>query len=200
MIQSGEYRYLSPVIAYDQTTGVVGKLISAALTNNPALDGMEEVAALSLVHPHKNESSTDVAALMHASNELLAALRAKTAEAEQSRTELAALRRQLDDARLAALIDDATHGGRLLAYHVEAARKLGKVDLAALSTLLDRPPLVPLGTQTDALRARGWNPDAARPAALTSEKRHVATLGGRTPQEFAALKARFTTEESGHTD
>jgi len=54
--------------------------------------------------------------------------------------------------------------------------------LAALSTLLDRPPLVPLGTQTDALRARGWNPDAARPAALTSEKRHVATLGGRTPQ------------------
>lgn len=80
---------------------------------------------------------------------------------------MAALRRQIDDARLAALIDDATHGGRLLAYHVEAARKLGKVDFAALSTLLDRPPLVPLGMQTDALRARGWNPDAARPAATS---------------------------------
>lgn len=88
MIQSGEYRYLSPVIAYDQTTGVVGKLISAALTNNPALDGMEELTALSLVHPHKNESSTDVAALVHASNELLAALKAKTVEAERSNTAL----------------------------------------------------------------------------------------------------------------
>lgn len=38
MIDAGEYAYLSPVIAYDKTTGVVNGVINASLTNIPALD------------------------------------------------------------------------------------------------------------------------------------------------------------------
>lgn len=45
MIASGEYRYISPVFTYDKKTGAVKKLLHAALTNNPALDGMDAVAA-----------------------------------------------------------------------------------------------------------------------------------------------------------
>ena len=45
MIDSGEYRYLSPVLEYD-TLGNVRGLHSVALTNSPALDGMA-LAALS---------------------------------------------------------------------------------------------------------------------------------------------------------
>lgn len=45
MIESGEYKYISPVFTYDKKTGAIKNLINAALTNNPALDGMDAVAA-----------------------------------------------------------------------------------------------------------------------------------------------------------
>lgn len=47
------YRFISPVFSYDKT-GQVLELINAALTNTPALDGMEEVllAAASLMVAH----------------------------------------------------------------------------------------------------------------------------------------------------
>jgi len=44
-IEAGEYRFISPVITYDKATGAIKKLINAALTNNPAIDGMESVSA-----------------------------------------------------------------------------------------------------------------------------------------------------------
>jgi len=44
MIQSGEYRYISPVFEYDRTTGEVLAVRMAALTNAPGLDGMAAVA------------------------------------------------------------------------------------------------------------------------------------------------------------
>lgn len=42
-IASGEYKFISPVFAYDKT-GAVIELMNAGLTNNPAIDGMLEVA------------------------------------------------------------------------------------------------------------------------------------------------------------
>lgn len=43
-IRDGEYRYFSPVFSYDQRTGAVLALQMGALTNNPALDGMQPLA------------------------------------------------------------------------------------------------------------------------------------------------------------
>lgn len=45
MIDSGEYKYISPVFTYERKTGSITRIINAALTNNPALDGMDAVAA-----------------------------------------------------------------------------------------------------------------------------------------------------------
>ncbi|MGD9610778.1 MAG: phage protease [Desulfovibrionaceae bacterium] len=45
-IQADEYRYISPLFAFDGKTGAVLSLVNAALTNNPALDGMAAVAAV----------------------------------------------------------------------------------------------------------------------------------------------------------
>jgi len=42
MIGAQEYRYISPVIGYDKT-GAVTALFMAAITNNPAIDGMDAV-------------------------------------------------------------------------------------------------------------------------------------------------------------
>lgn len=44
LIKAREYRYISAVFVYD-TKGYVRKLLHAALTNNPALHGMDEVLA-----------------------------------------------------------------------------------------------------------------------------------------------------------
>ncbi|WP_420996233.1 phage protease [Cupriavidus sp. 30B13] len=44
MIAAREYRYISPVFSYDPKTGAVGQLLHAALTNNPAIDGMDDVS------------------------------------------------------------------------------------------------------------------------------------------------------------
>jgi phage I-like protein len=43
MIAGGEYRYLSPVFTFDPQTGTPLDLINVALTNNPAIDGMQPV-------------------------------------------------------------------------------------------------------------------------------------------------------------
>lgn len=53
LIQNREYRYISAVFAYD-TQGYVRKLFHAALTNNPALDGMDEVLAAASVQFNPN--------------------------------------------------------------------------------------------------------------------------------------------------
>lgn len=45
MIENREYRYISPVISYDKTTGAVTGLPMAALVNYPALDGLNDLAA-----------------------------------------------------------------------------------------------------------------------------------------------------------
>lgn len=42
-IEQHEYRYLSPVFAYDRKTGEVLDLLHVALTNTPAIDGMDEL-------------------------------------------------------------------------------------------------------------------------------------------------------------
>ena len=50
LIDGGEYKFASPVIGYDKATGAVTALYMAAITNDPAIDGMDEVllAAASL--------------------------------------------------------------------------------------------------------------------------------------------------------
>lgn len=44
-IRADEYRYISPLFTFDLATGAVLELVNAALTNNPALDGLAAVAA-----------------------------------------------------------------------------------------------------------------------------------------------------------
>lgn len=42
-IASGEFKFISPVIGYNKGTGNVTALYMAAITNNPSIDGMNEV-------------------------------------------------------------------------------------------------------------------------------------------------------------
>lgn len=58
LIQNREYRYISAVFAYD-TQGYVRKLFHAALTNFPALDGMDEVLAAASAQLNFTQSTTE---------------------------------------------------------------------------------------------------------------------------------------------
>lgn len=48
MIQAKEYRFISPVFTFDDATYEVGSLISIALTNNPALHGLTDLALVAV--------------------------------------------------------------------------------------------------------------------------------------------------------
>ncbi len=215
MIQSGEYRYISPVISYDKATGAVTRLVSAALTNSPAIDGMEEVTALTLVNeadpvaalrrymakqvdPAALRIADQVEALVAATREALAQLKAQSAAARQAQTQVSALTRQMQAARIDAVIDSALDEARLLPAQAEAARRLAETDIEALTAVLNRPAIVPalLGMQSDGIK----RPAAHRGATLTREDMHMCSLTGRKPEEFAALKRRFEAEDTGTPD
>ena len=50
MIAAGEYRHISPVFPYNAVTGEVLKIVGLGLTNNPALPGLANLAALAARH------------------------------------------------------------------------------------------------------------------------------------------------------
>lgn len=61
-IKAGEYRFISAVFPYNKQTGAVENLFMAALTNQPGLDGMQSVSALSAAMANKlpNNPNGDV--------------------------------------------------------------------------------------------------------------------------------------------
>lgn len=66
-LKNGEYKYLSSVFHFHETTGEVLFLVCAALTNDPALDGLSEVtlAALSARAANLFQADTDTAPIPH---------------------------------------------------------------------------------------------------------------------------------------
>ena len=69
-IAADEYRYISPAFLFNYSTGEITELVNAALTNTPALDGLDPVAAAILCGRAAAKSTEE-----HTMNkELLAAL------------------------------------------------------------------------------------------------------------------------------
>lgn len=103
-------------------------------------------------------------------------------------SELAALSAQVQTGGLDKLINDAKEDGRLLPSMESWARDLGKDNFAALKTFVDNAkPMAALkgqqaGTETP--------PPKNDEHGLTAEELEAAALTGRTPKEYAALKAQ----------
>jgi phage I-like protein len=73
-IAAREYRYLSPVFAYDPQSGRVRQLLHAALTNDPGLDGLTDLAALAADLFLPPTTSRGIAPMNELLKKLLAAL------------------------------------------------------------------------------------------------------------------------------
>ena len=73
-IASGEYKFISPVILYEKVTGRVKGILSAALTNNACIDGMDDVLSRAAASFLLDESTSQESLTMDM-DELLEQLR-----------------------------------------------------------------------------------------------------------------------------
>lgn len=102
--------------------------------------------------------------------------------------QLAALSAQVETGTVDSLIQDALDEGRILPVHEQWMRDLGNKDVAALKEYLNNAPPV---AALKGMQAGDEKPPAKKPTneGLTDDELEAARLTGRTPEEFAALKA-----------
>lgn len=129
-IDAKEYRYLSPVIAYSRQTGEVLDIRMAALTNDPAIEGMQELellaAAKYCTHQPEEPKMEELLKLFGlqpdaSEADAVAALKAL----QQKRSELQAEITQKDEAIAAAKAatpDDAVEAMKALQAEVAALK------------------------------------------------------------------------------
>ena len=150
-IKNKEYRYLSPLFYYNTETGEVLELESVALTNTPALDGLDDlIAALSKKHTQEKtmpdpkdiaaltvEVETEkarVASLTVERDELKTNIAALTTERDELKTKVAALEAEkvataaaTEKAQCAELLTAALTSGKVLPVHKAYLEKQGTV-------------------------------------------------------------------------
>lgn len=182
MIESGEYRYISPVFSYDKKTGAIKSLINAALTNNPALDGMDEVAVQAAARFSISSTTQEVEMEL---NVLLAALRKLTGQDEKADAEsvlgcVKAAYVDLDarDAEIASLKAAAPDPAKFVP--VETMKSL-QDDLAALRTQVN-------GRDVDGLVTAALSDGRLLPA----QEKWARELGGK---DMTALKGYLDTAQ-----
>lgn len=222
-IDAGEYKFISPVFSYDKTTGEVLQMEMAALTNNPALDGMHAVAALA--HEFFNRSDSGQSSEDHKMQAIAAmlglaagalekdvidavtALKAKTTDQEAQiaalttetaalktqaldpakfvpvetvtalQTQIATLTTRLNDTELEDVIAVALSSGKLIPAMEGWARDLGKKDLAALKTYIEKNPAIAAlnGNQT------GGKAPAENGDVLSADALKITAMMGNDP-------------------
>lgn len=186
-IRAGEYRYISPVFAFDRQSGAVLRLICAALTNHPAL------AALTTLRQERDSAKAQAEAAPDPQKFVaMATFSAVQQEAAQLRDELTKLKNEAQAAALKDDIEAALKDGRLTAATRGWAESLAKTAPDALKAFLaTQPPVQALtGTQTGGRTPAGDKPGTV---SLTAEELHICERLGLTHEEF--IEARQATKE-----
>ncbi|WP_199031722.1 phage protease [Ralstonia sp. ASV6] len=208
LIAQKKYRYISAVFFYSPVTGEVLEILSVALTNTPALDGLEAVAALARKQFNFREgefdmSQQEIAALTTERDGLKSQLAALTKDRDGLAQQVVALTQDRDalkarvdgiekekaEAALAAerkqhgdLLQAALTDGRLTPAQKPWAEKQS---LAALTEYLDASkPLALLDKQTEG------SGDGKH--SLTKDELAMCTRMGVTPEQYIAAKGPKT--------
>jgi phage I-like protein len=192
-----EYRYVSPVFTYAPKTGVVERIFNVALTNTPALDGMEAAVAHSLaLAPEDGESDEtrletlrrEIAKNQADLERTKAELETLIAAKQSAQAGHEALKSRLAREELERVIEGYLEAGKLTPAEKDAALTLARHDLASVRKMLDMRASF-FGCQSD--RIGMPLPGHKGIAGLTSADLRACELTGRSPEEFAALKAQF---------
>ena len=138
-IASKAYRFISPVFSYDPSTGRVQKLFHAALTNDPGLDGLTDLAALAaeLLLPPTNPLEISMNELL---KKLLAALGLQESATEaEALAAVASIKTNVAtlSAQVAAPPDPALYAPVSVVTALQAEGAGLKTQLATLSAEID---------------------------------------------------------------
>lgn len=172
MIDADEYRYLSPVLIYDEPTGEVLSIYNIALTNNPALDQLPAVqAALAALSATKTQLNQEVPSMEELLERLQWMLNMPVgATADDIVAQLQKIIDQIKSAKPAALSAD----GKVLAGGLGALLSSSSAQIAELTAkLAAAPAAAPLsGVPLDVVQAM-----QAQIAALTAQQATDALRG-----------------------
>lgn len=187
-IKADEYRYISPVFTFDPKTGAVLELKSAALTNYPALDGMDAVAARTEDDPAMKKETLE--ALRH--------FFGLAADADEDAA-LAALKAQGDGQTLTAMLAVAKEADPDPAQYVPAAMLTAAQEknaalAAKVKELEGSGTLAALTAEIDAALADGRLPKACEGWAKTTAKTNPEAIKSyiASAVPVAALKGTQT--------
>ncbi len=134
LVQSGEYRYFSPVFEYARGSGEVTRILMGALTNHPAIAGMEAVNLMAAASARFTTTPTTSTKESDDMNELLKKLLAALGLPEDASEEqaLAALKALTDKPAVAATTATTTAPDPAQYVPVAVVQEL-QTNLAALS-------------------------------------------------------------------
>ncbi|MCK8106183.1 phage protease [Pseudoalteromonas sp. 2CM41L] len=191
-LKNDEYRFISPVFHYDKQTGRPTKLRHFALTNDPAVDGMDKVAVLKASKTHVNNGENT----MNAAQKLLSLLgitvdddKITDADYTQATTALTALKAKADEA-------DTLTNQLSTANDVVAALKANSPDSEVnLAKYVPVETYNALHTEMVALKSTSATQTVEQEInkakqdgrVITSEEEYLTNLGNQ--QGVAALKA-----------
>lgn len=212
-VESREYRYISPVIMFDDDRRVV-EVPRASLVNNPALvmpallsreNPMNEkllalLASFGLDPSNATEAQLQEVQATFARGKAPVALpsleshvpveqyEAVVGELAQAKATLETYQQAQHQEKVARVIKEALNSGRLMPserafFENQAAKDLGSVE----TFLTSRSPR---GAPSK-LSATPITLNPAEPSSLTDEEKSVARISGITPKQFAAAKARL---------
>jgi len=192
MVAAREYRYISAVFHYLPDTGEVLEIVSVALTNAPALDGLQALVAARKLTPQPQLEEAEMAdekalaALTEERDSLRTSVAALTKERDTAVAELTALKAQNEKAAQEA--EKAEHASLLAAAltdgRIAPALKpwAEKQPLAALKEYLETAP------PADLLNKQTGGKEKPAAAALTKEEQALCAKLGVSHDQF--LKAK----------
>lgn len=174
-------RSQEPTIKEDQPMKAIALLLGLAEDASEA----DISAALVALKAKTTEQDTTIVALKTQSPDPAKYVPIETVT--QLQTDLAALSTRLNDGELNSVIEGALDAGKLLPAMESWARELGKSNLAALKTYIEKTPAIAAlkGTQTG-----GRGPAGSGGTVDDATNTAVMKALGQTPEQFAAGKIK----------
>lgn len=188
-IQADEYRYISPVFTFDPETGAVLELKSAALTNYPALDGMDAVTARAEDDPPMKKETLEALRLFFG----------LAADADEDAA-LAALKAQGQPlaAMLTAAKETAPDPAQYVPAAMLAAAQEKNAALAAkVKELEGNGALAALTAEIDAALADGRLPKSCEAWAKATAKTHPDAVKSYIASSVPPIAALTSTQTGG---
>lgn len=194
-LKNDEYRFISPVFHYDKQTGRPTKLRHFALTNDPAVDGMDKVAVLksALTNTKTNPDNGDTP--MNAAQKLLSLLgvtvdgdNVTDADYTQAKTALTALKAKADEAdTLTTQLSNANDAVAALKANSPTEVNLAKYVPVETYNALHTEMVALKSTSDNQTVEQEVNKAKQDGRVIASEEEYLTSLGNQ--QGIAALKA-----------